>query len=148
MKTQGLPRDKPVVLYDGECPLCLRTVAVLHWLDLFGRLAYQNAREPFELPRTTPALDPQKLLQHMHVVTPGTDRRRAYTGYYAFRWLAWWLPACWPILPLLYLPGAAWVGERIYAWVARNRFRLLPCHGGVCRWPNPGRPVSAARRES
>jgi hypothetical protein len=26
-------------------------------------------------------------------------------------------------------------GQKIYLWVARNRFRLVPCHGGVCSLP-------------
>ncbi|GBD36319.1 hypothetical protein HRbin36_01440 [bacterium HR36] len=134
-----LPKDRPVVLYDGECPLCVRSVGILRRLDVFGRLAYQNAREPFQLPKTTPPILPEKLLEEMYVVTPGTDRRRAYGGFFAFRWLAWQLPACWPIVPFLYLPGAAWVGERVYAWIARNRFRLLPCHGNTCRLENKSR---------
>ncbi len=132
-----LPTDRPVVIYDGQCPLCLRSVAVLKRLDVFGRLAYHDARQPFAIPPTSPPLDPDKLLVQMHVVTPGTTRRRCYGGFYAFRALAWNLPACWPILPLLYLPGAAWVGERIYAWIARNRFRLLACSGKVCRFSPP-----------
>ncbi|MCS7166194.1 MAG: DUF393 domain-containing protein [Gemmatales bacterium] len=140
-----LPRDKPVVIYDGECPLCVGTVALLRRLDVLGRLAYQNAREPFELPSTRPAIEPDRLLKEMHVVTPGTERRRVYTGYYAFRWLAWQLPALWPIVPLLYLPGAAWLGERIYSWVARNRFRFLSCSTGVCQLPHR-RPTTDARR--
>jgi predicted DCC family thiol-disulfide oxidoreductase YuxK len=132
-----LPTDRPVVIYDGQCPLCLRSVAVLKRLDVFGRLVYHDARQPFAVPLTSPPLDPDKLLVQMHVVTPGTTRRRCYGGFYAFRTLAWYLPACWPILPLLYLPGADWVGERIYAWIARNRFRLLPCRGKVCRLSPP-----------
>jgi predicted DCC family thiol-disulfide oxidoreductase YuxK len=137
-----LPHDRPVVIYDGECQLCIRSVALLRRLDVFGRLAYQNARETFQLPKTLPPIAADKLLEQMHVVTPGTDQRRAYGGFYAFRWLAWQLPVFWPLVPLLYLPGAAWVGERVYAWVARNRFRLVPCHGGSCSLRNSQREVA------
>ena len=37
--------------------------------------------------------------------------------------------------PLLYLPGVPQIGQKIYLWVAKNRFRLVPCHGGVCTVP-------------
>lgn len=130
--SRELPSHRPVVIYDGNCPLCIRTVAVLRQLDVLGLLSYQNAREEFILPPTKPPVDRERLLEQMYVLAPGTGRRRAYGGFYAFRWLAWRLPVCWPIVPLLYLPGAAGVGERVYAWIARNRFRLIPCHGGIC----------------
>jgi hypothetical protein len=73
----------------------------------------------------------------MHVVTP--DHRHVYHGFAALRWLAWRLPLLWPVLPLLYLPGVPALGQRLYLWVARNRFRLVPCHGGVCETGGRGR---------
>jgi predicted DCC family thiol-disulfide oxidoreductase YuxK len=66
----------------------------------------------------------------MHVLS--ADGRRVYHGFAALRWLAWRLPLLWPVAPLLYVPGVAGLGQRLYLWVARNRFRLVPCHGGVC----------------
>jgi hypothetical protein len=71
----------------------------------------------------------------MHVLTP--DGRRVYHGFAALRWLAWRLPLLWPLAPLLYLPGIPSLGQRLYLWIARNRFRLVPCHGGVCTLPTP-----------
>ena len=62
----------------------------------------------------------------MHLLTP--DGKRLYHGFGAFRWMAWRLPLCWPIAPLLYVPGVPWLGQRIYLWIARNRFHLVPCH--------------------
>ena len=41
-----------------------------------------------------------------------------------------------PIAPLYYIPGIPWLGDRLYKWVARNRFRLVPCHDGVCTIQN------------
>lgn len=66
----------------------------------------------------------------MHVLTP--DGTRLLSGFAALRWLAWRLPLLWPLAPFLYLPGMATLGQRLYLWVARNRLRLVPCHGGVC----------------
>ena len=37
-------------------------------------------------------------------------------------------------------PGVPWVGNKVYLWVAKNRFKLVPCKDGVCSLPtNPSR---------
>ncbi len=137
---KGAPADRAgsrraQILYDGACPLCKKSVALLRRLDWLHRLDYVNARDRANLPSDGPPLDPARLLQEMHLVTP--DGRGVYRGFAAFRWMAGRLPALWPLLPFLYLPGVPALGQRLYLWVARNRFRLVPCHGGVCTLPGP-----------
>jgi len=122
---------RAVVLYDGMCAFCRRSVRVLKALDWLDRLRCQDARAAAHLPACEVPLDPRRLLEEMHVVTP--DRERAYAGYRAFRWLAWRLPPLWPVAPLMYVPGTLWLGNRAYRWVARHRFDLAPCEGGVCQ---------------
>jgi predicted DCC family thiol-disulfide oxidoreductase YuxK len=121
------------ILYDGHCPLCLKSVEILKRLDWLQQLSYVNVRDPAQIPRCDPPLDPNRLLEEMHLLTP--DGRRIYHGFPALRRMAWRLPLLWPLLPLLYLPGMAALGQRTYLWVARNRFHLVPCHGGVCTIP-------------
>lgn len=59
--------------------------------------------------------------QALHVLTPD---ERILRGFYAvrhllgFTWLFW-------LLPLFYLPGVPALGEKAYAWVAANRYRLF-----------------------
>jgi predicted DCC family thiol-disulfide oxidoreductase YuxK len=124
--------DRALVLYDGQCPFCRKSVELLRRLDWLGRLGYADARDPAQVPAGA-RLDPGRLLDEMHVLTAGG--RRVYHGFAALRWLAWRLPLLWPVAPFLYLPGVPAVGQRLYLWVARNRFRLVPCHGGVCTLP-------------
>ena len=125
--------DRAIVLYDGQCPLCQRSVRILKRLDWFRRLVFQDARDVASLPECAVPLDPEKLLVEMHLVTP--DRQRVYAGFYAFRYMAWRLPVCWFLAPLLYLPGVPAVGQRVYLAVAKNRFNLVPCHDGQCAVP-------------
>src|SRR5262249_11837790 len=61
---------KAVVLYDGECPLCQKSVGILKRLDWLRRLHYQNCRELDRLPPSPVPLDEQKMLEEMHLVTP------------------------------------------------------------------------------
>jgi predicted DCC family thiol-disulfide oxidoreductase YuxK len=128
--------SRGVVLFDGLCPLCRKVVGVLTRLDWRGRLHFQDCRDTARLPRTSPPLDPAKLLDEMHLVTPAG---RVHAGYAAVRWIAWRVPLMWPLAPLLYLPGVPWLGHRAYLWVARRRYRLVPCNHGVCQLPpRPG----------
>jgi hypothetical protein len=32
----------PEILFDGKCPLCIRTITVIHYLDWFERLAFTD----------------------------------------------------------------------------------------------------------
>lgn len=136
----GVITDKSaVVLYDGDCPFCQRSVAILKKLDWLKKLEYQNARLVDQVPHTDPPLDPEELLKEMHLVPRAG--RPVYRGFKAFRWMAWRLPPLWIVAPFLYIPGVPWVGNKVYLWVARNRFKLTPCKDGGCELPR--RPASA-----
>ncbi len=126
-------RDRAVLLYDGHCAFCRKSVDQVRRLDWLGVVRFADARDPAALPATEAPLDPERLLAEMHLVPPGGGR--VYHGFGALRWLAWRLPLLWPLAPLLYLPGVPALGQRLYLWVARNRLRLVPCHGGVCTLP-------------
>lgn len=114
------------VLYDGQCPLCNRTVRVLGFFDLFARLEFLDFRR-LDLAeynrRHELALTIQDLDREMYVISRG----RAYIGYYGYRVLALALPAFWLLSPLLFFPGVSWIGERVYGYIARNRLALLKC---------------------
>jgi predicted DCC family thiol-disulfide oxidoreductase YuxK len=121
---------RATVLFDGGCPLCRKSVALLKRLDWRGRLAYHDARDAAGLPPTAAPLDPERLLKEMHLVAPGG--RRVHAGFEAFRWIAGRLPPLWLVWPLLFLPGVPWLGRRLYRWVARHRYHLVPCGDGGC----------------
>lgn len=128
------PADgKGVVLYDGACPLCRRSVRILRALDWCKVLTFHDARLVAHLPASEVKLEPKRLIEEMHVLTP--DRKHAPAGFKAFRWMAWRLPLTVLFAPFLYIPGVPWVGNKVYLWVAKNRFKLVPCKDGVCSVP-------------
>jgi predicted DCC family thiol-disulfide oxidoreductase YuxK len=135
----GLPStvqaSQAIVLYDGQCPLCRKSVEILRRLDWLRKLRYGDARDPEQVPVHDPPLTPAQLLEEMHLLTP--DGKHVYRGFAAFRWMAWQLPLLWPITLFLYLPGIPAVGVRLYRWIARNRFQLVPCQHGVCNVHGP-----------
>lgn len=125
--------NQPVVLYDGNCPLCRKTTSILKRLDWLRRLTFHNCRDAAHIPANAAPLDADKMIEQMHVLTP--DRRHALAGFRAVRWIAGRIPLLWPLYPLLFIPGMAKLGQRLYLWVARNRFHLVPCRDGVCTIP-------------
>lgn len=132
MSTQPVARsDQAIVLFDGECEFCRHSVRILKRLDWLGRLHFQSALDG-HLPAGTAALD-RRRLDELHLLTP--DRTRVLAGFEAFRWMAWRLLITFPLAPLLYVPGVLWLGNKVYRWVAKNRFDLVPCKHGVCRLP-------------
>ena len=124
---------KAVVLYDGTCPLCQKSIRILKAIDWLKKLTFHDARDVAHLPKAEVPLDPKRLIEEMHVLTP--DRKHAYAGFKAFRWMAWRIPLTFLSAPFLYIPGVPWLGNKVYLWVAKNRFRLVPCKDGVCQLP-------------
>ena len=118
------------LLFDGDCAFCQFSVRILRRLDWFHRLNYVSARDADSpVVRDVPVAK-ERLLEEMHVWPSAGST--TYHGFGAFRWMAWRLPAFWLLAPFLYLPLVPWLGQKVYMWVARNRFKLVPCRDGVC----------------
>lgn len=144
--TPGSPEGKAVVLYDGECPLCQRAIRSVKRLDWLKRLHFQNCRDTAKWPPSAVPLDLGHMLEEMHLVTP--DRKRVYVGFRAFRWMAWRMPMTLPFAPFLYLPGVPWLGNKVYLWIAKRRYNLVPCKDGVCALPLRGKHSGFGIRDS
>lgn len=117
------------VVYDGRCPLCLRTMVMLDAADWRHRLAVVDLESEWpRLAAVAPSLTTDQARLAMHVIGPdGTVHR----GFFAFRELAGVLPVLWPLWPLLHLPGLGRLGPWVYQVVAGRRTRHV-CAAEVC----------------
>lgn len=124
------------LLFDGECPLCAREVAMLRRLDRArGRIAFADIAAPgFDAGRY--GRSDAELMARIHGVL-GDGRvveglevfRRAYAAVglgWALAWTDW--------------PGLRRVADAGYRWFARNRLRLTgrsahACESGRCALP-------------
>jgi len=115
------------LLYDGECPFCLREVQWLQRWNRHGRLAFEDV--------TSPGFDPikyrttrEELLGVIHGVFPdGRIVRKVEVFRQAYRavGLGWLLaPTGWPVL--------CWVFDGCYAVFARYRVRIGRVFGRTC----------------
>lgn len=117
------------LVYDGYCPLCVRTMTQLDALDGGRVLSYVDLERETERARELmPGVSLEIMREEMAVVTP---ERKVLRGFSAFREISRRLPVMWVLVPAMFAPGAKWVGTRVYAWVAANRARRL-CDGDAC----------------
>ena len=109
-----------VVLYDGDCPMCVFQMKLLTWLDWCNQARLVPLADP--LARSlAPWLRREDLLAAVHCVTP---QGRVYRGARCIRFIGMRMPLLVPLALILWIPGVIWVAEKLYAWVARNRYAI------------------------
>jgi predicted DCC family thiol-disulfide oxidoreductase YuxK len=116
------------VLFDGDCPRCRASMALVTGADP------DRVVEPIDLTAVGvasihPDLTREKCVRSMHVVS---RRGKVTAGFDGARSLAGRLPLFWPLAIFGYLPGVAWLGRRVYNWIAASRSRDIPCTDLVC----------------
>lgn len=109
---------KPVVLYDGGCPLCQREIAHYRRLDRQGSIRWLDLTDPaITLPGD---VDREAAMKRMHV--------RDVNGHWHTG--AWAFAELWSHLPFYHLParlvrgtGTLPLMDRVYTGFARWRLR-------------------------
>jgi predicted DCC family thiol-disulfide oxidoreductase YuxK len=134
-------RPEFTLLYDGDCPLCSREVAMLRRRDRGrGHLALVDiAASDFDPARY--GRDRESLMARIHGVRPdGTvvEGMEVFRRAYAAVGLGWLLaPSRWPLV------GRAF--DAAYGWFARNRLRWTG-REHVCAEACEPRPARSAPR--
>ena len=144
------PSSAIAVLYDGDCGFCART---RRWMERFD-LEKLFVWEPFQQAKNLYGISQQALRQRLYLVTRG----KRYSGFRAFKIMALYNPLTYFfMLVALMLPQSAYfhhrsgvavffvlffsplfvpVGETAYAWIARNRHRILSGETCVVETPS------------
>jgi predicted DCC family thiol-disulfide oxidoreductase YuxK len=127
MSNQTMPRT--AVLYDGMCVLCVNSVRLWRRLDWRKRLEFIDVQDWDRVQGRFPQVERSAALGAIHVIAPDGA---LYTGYEGVRHMARYAPLLAWLTPILHMPPIAWLGRRIYGWIARRRY-------AINRWF--GRPV-------
>lgn len=133
-RTYHQSRPRPKLLYDGKCGFCLQSVHKLKIMDLFGRIDYVDFRSAEDVGFFHPRLNLAAAKSRIHLVESDEDEG-LQDGFYAFRRMAWLMPMLFPMIQVLYFPGAGILGPVIYGWFAKNRFafhRHKICKDNAC----------------
>jgi predicted DCC family thiol-disulfide oxidoreductase YuxK len=118
-----------IVLFDGGCPVCRRSVRTLRALDWLDRLQFGNAMDPATRGRVAPDLTEADVMREMFVIDAAGRR---YPGYDAYLQIASVVPVLWPFRILGALPGIRQIGQAVYRVIAANRRRRGVCTDDLC----------------
>lgn len=116
------------VLYDGACPKCRASMALITAADP-DRVIEPVDLTAVDVAQVHPSLTRETCIQAMHLVRADG---RVKSGYDAVVNLGAWLPLFWPAAVLGSIPGITLAGRRVYAAVAESRSRDVPCTDDVC----------------
>ena len=134
------------VLYDGSCSLCRASVARVRPFDKRRRIEFLDLHDP-SAPQRFPLIDRDAAMRWMQAVDPNG---RVSSGADAWARIGALLPGWNLLVWILLLPGLHWLAVKVYAWIARNRYRWnrSVCSGGTCALHVPNTPGSSPKRES
>ncbi len=140
MNETAVLQERHVVLYDGDCPMCVFQMRLLTWLDWFHvieLLPIAKARKD----GLAPGIAREDLLEAIHCLTRDG---RIYRGARCLRFVGLRMPLLAPLSLFLWLPGVIWVAEIVYGVISRNRHllsRWFGCRGACTIMPErrPGR---------
>lgn len=131
------------VLYDGRCNLCRSSVERIRRLDPRGFVETLDLHDASVASRF-PQINFEEAMRLMQAVD---SAGRVYSGADAWARIGRTLPGWKLIAWVLLVPGVHFVAQRIYAWVARNRYRWNRelCADGTCALHvnRPGKQKSA-----
>ncbi len=98
-------RAKPVeIFYDGQCPLCLRSMTILQTFDWFQQLVFSDLETAWpRLAARHPEVSLEACRQDMHVLRSDGMLQK---GFFAYREILKVLPPLWPLLVVFYAPLA------------------------------------------
>jgi len=119
------------VLFDGSCSLCRASVARARRFDRNHKIEFFDLHDPQAAERF-PQVNREEAMRLMQIVD---SNGKVYGGVDAWARIGMLLPgwnlAAW----LLFVPGIRWLAAKIYAWIARNRYRWNreACVDGSCR---------------
>lgn len=117
-----------MVYFDGECPLCVREIRMLQWLDRKGHITFVDIAAPdFDASETGLTMD-----ELMASIRGRNAEGELVEGVEVFR-LLYGAVGLWWLMPITRLPGISHSLDALYAFFARNRLRLTGrCTAETC----------------
>ncbi|PSO53745.1 MAG: hypothetical protein BRC34_08670 [Cyanobacteria bacterium QH_1_48_107] len=123
-------KNKPELLYDGLCPLCIRSMTVLCYFDWVNCITYSDLEKRWlSVSEIHPEISLEACREEMHLLLPNGSVRK---GFFAFREILRYLPPLWPLLVVCHFPAASTIGPKIYKFVASRRPQFDRCSYGTC----------------
>ena len=135
MRTTARPDGTYLVLFDGHCAFCRAQYQRLLALAKPHAITARDFQQPGALD-DLPGLDHETCMRAMALVAPdGAITTGAEAVATALATRPWLKPALW----LYRIPPFTQIADRLYAAIARRRYRLMrpTCDGDVCTLHEP-----------
>jgi predicted DCC family thiol-disulfide oxidoreductase YuxK len=126
----GMNKLKIIALYDENCSLCQETKRIFTSLDVWKKVNWISLQE-YEKLDSTLTFNHKELRQELHIILPN---QKVLRGYDAVRKLLFISPYTCVAGSILYFPFLRILGQPVYQWVAKNRYKFLKrkCNDGSC----------------
>lgn len=111
------------ILYDDTCGLCTKGIKVLQILNFNGKckfLGISNNKKLYESKGLTE--------ENVYTYMAGWKDKQVYTGFNLYLEIFKINPILWIALPILILGKINKFGEKLYNYIAKNRYKIF----GVC----------------
>jgi predicted DCC family thiol-disulfide oxidoreductase YuxK len=116
--TRRITGQQPLlVIYDGSCAMCRRTIAILKTLDICGALVPVPGSSDDPRRLAHPEITDEMVLRDLYVV----GNEYVVRGYDGYQKMATAILVLWPLALTMRCPPVAAVGRRIYRRVADSR---------------------------
>lgn len=113
--------NKALLIYDGECPMCLRAQAWVRKHVPASKLDLLPCQAP-ERAERAPQVSYEECMEAMQLIMPDGTR---YAGQDSFLHLFPLVEGPWKVLGwLLRAPGVRLASPFVYRWVARHRLQI------------------------
>jgi len=120
--------QKVIVLWDGDCSFCYKSVLIAKKFDWFNRFIVISSNDKNTNKKYLQGWDGDI---DKGLWAKGVDSVENHVGFDGFRRMVWVMPLFWIILPLLYVPLVPTIGRVVYGWIAKNRYRF-GCNSSSC----------------
>lgn len=116
-------KNKNIVLYDGDCGFCQKSVQIiqsLDWLKKFSFVPFQKD----DLLNNYKDLSIDRCKKEIILVIENEKEKFYFGGYDAFKRMTVYLPLTFLLSWFFFLPPVAWFGRIVYKKIAENRHRI------------------------
>ncbi len=115
------PQPGPtLLLYDATCRFCEASSKRAMSIVPIRAIERQDINDPTVQARY--GISPAAAQREMHLVSPGGRVTHGGQAVREILQLSSWL---WPLAFLWYIPGVAWVAQRVYLWIADHRYLFM-----------------------
>ena len=122
-------RYADVVIFDGECVFCRKSVKMLDWWVAKDQLAYLSLHDPY-VKELCPDLTHDQLMNQVYLI--GREDNSRNGGAEMVRYLSTRTWKLWFTAPFLHIPGSMPLWQWLYQQVAKRRYKIAGKTDDAC----------------